>query len=100
MLNLIQHPEPALAPPVILNLIQDPEFMCLQISYLEALCISDNLVPSAAESAMAELLDMLSKDGRGLDPSLCAACGECESKCPNHLPVSELMSAAKEKWPG
>lgn len=61
---------------------------------------SNLLVPSAAESAMTELLDMLSKDGRGLDPSLCVACGECESKCPNKLPVSELMSAAKDKWPG
>ena len=21
----------------------------------------------------------------------CAACGECEGKCPNHLPISDLM---------
>jgi len=61
---------------------------------------SNLLVPSIAETTMQELLDQLSKDGQGFDPSLCVACGECEAKCPNHLPVSELMSAAKDKWPG
>lgn len=61
---------------------------------------SNLLVPSIADATMQELLDRLSKDGQGFDPSLCVACGQCESKCPNHLPVSELMSAARDKWPG
>ena len=61
---------------------------------------SNLLVPSIADSAMQDLLDQRSKDGQGFDPALCVACGECESKCPNHLPVSELMAASKEKWPG
>jgi len=29
----------------------------------------------------------------------CTVCKSCEEKCPNRLPVSELMAAAKEKWP-
>lgn len=61
---------------------------------------SNLLVPSAADSAMEELLKRLSEDAQGYDPSLCAACGQCEPKCPNNLPISELMAAAKEKWPG
>jgi len=61
---------------------------------------SNLLVPSVAESTMNELLDLLSRDGAGFDPSLCTACGQCEPKCPNHLPISELMAAAKDKWPG
>lgn len=60
---------------------------------------SNLLVPSVADSAMNGLLEKLSSDGAGYDPSLCVACKVCESKCPNKLPVAELMAAAKEKWP-
>lgn len=60
---------------------------------------SNLLVPSVADATMANLREMLSKDGAGYDPSACAACGQCESKCPNNLPISELMASAKEKWP-
>ncbi len=57
------------------------------------------LVPSLADAALADLVDRLAVDPTSYDPSLCAACKACESKCPNHLPVSELMAAAVEKWP-
>lgn len=61
---------------------------------------SNLLVPSAADAAREELVERLLEDPQGYDPSLCAACGQCEPKCPNNLPISELMAAAKEKWPG
>lgn len=61
---------------------------------------SNLLVPSVAETAMEALLNQLSTDPKGYDPSLCVACGQCEAKCPNNLPISELMAEAKEKWAG
>lgn len=60
---------------------------------------SNLLLPSMADSTMDELVSMLSRDGRGMDPGLCVGCGQCEAKCPNKLPVAKLMTAAKDKWP-
>ena len=56
------------------------------------------MVPSMADVALQELADRLSENPEGLDPSLCTACKACEKLCPNHIPVSELMQAALDKW--
>ena len=56
------------------------------------------LIPSNADTALSKLIDALSLDPSGYNPSLCASCGLCESKCPNKLPVSQLMSEAAAKW--
>lgn len=61
---------------------------------------SNVLVPSTAEAAMLDLAEKLAADPTGYNPSLCTACKSCEEKCPNRLPVSDLMAAATEKWPG
>jgi len=60
---------------------------------------SNMLVPSIADAAADELRDALAANPEGLDPSKCVACKICESKCPNHLPISELMADAATKWP-
>ena len=56
------------------------------------------LIPSNADAALTKLIDVLDSDPTGYNPSLCSACGICESKCPNKLPVSQLMTEASEKW--
>lgn len=61
---------------------------------------SNLLVPSTHDSALEQLLLTLAEEGEGFDPRLCTACGTCEEKCPNKLPVSKLMAAAAERWPG
>jgi uncharacterized protein len=60
---------------------------------------SNMLVPSATEEAFATLAQKLAENPTGYDPSLCEACKACEAKCPNKLPISDLMAAATEKWP-
>jgi predicted aldo/keto reductase-like oxidoreductase len=60
---------------------------------------SNLLVPSTADQALAQLAQALAANSEGFDPSLCTACGTCESKCPNSLPISNLMAKAAERWP-
>ena len=60
---------------------------------------SNMLVPSAAEEAFATLAQKLTENPTGYDPSLCEACKACEAKCPNKLPISDLMAKATDKWP-
>ena len=60
---------------------------------------TDMRIPSSAEQAKVDLAAQIAAGQEGLDPSLCDACGRCESKCPNHIPVSRLMEAAAEAWP-
>lgn len=55
------------------------------------------LVPSTADDAYDTLVEKIAENPGGYDPGLCVACRICEEKCPNHLPVSELMAAAKDK---
>ena len=57
------------------------------------LCI-DLLIPSAADAARAKIAERLP----GHDPSACTACKQCEEKCPNKIPVAEMMAAAAEEW--
>lgn len=59
---------------------------------------SSLLTPSTADVALDYLAARLASGAEGYDPSLCNACRACEEKCPNRLPVSDLMSAAAEKW--
>ena len=56
-------------------------------------------IPSMAEQAGADARAHVEADEEGWDPSVCTACGECEAKCPNKIPVSELMAAAADAWP-
>jgi uncharacterized protein len=58
------------------------------------------LVPRTSESTLADLAQRLASNPSGYDPSLCTACKTCESKCPNKLPISEMMSDALRLWPG
>jgi hypothetical protein len=60
---------------------------------------SSLLLPSTADEAWEKLAERLAADPVGFDPSLCGACGQCESKCPNKLPVAELMGKAARLWP-
>lgn len=60
---------------------------------------SDLLVPRTAETAMGELETKLASGIEGHDPSACTTCKTCESKCPNKLPISELMTDAATRWP-
>ena len=60
---------------------------------------TDMRIPSTADPARHTLTEQLAAGAEGLDPSLCDACGRCESKCPNKIPVSRLMEAAAEVWP-
>lgn len=60
---------------------------------------SNTLVPSAADEAFEKLAELLAADPTGYDPSLCIACKQCEEKCPNRLPISDLMSQAAQVWP-
>lgn len=60
---------------------------------------SNTLVPSVADEAFELLAQRLAADPTGYDPARCVACGQCEAKCPNKLPVAELMGKAAQVWP-
>lgn len=60
---------------------------------------SNTLVPSASDEAFEMLAERLVADPTGYNPALCSVCRQCEEKCPNKLPVSDLMSKAAEVWP-
>ncbi len=56
-------------------------------------------IPRHVESATAEIIAGLAAGDGSWDPSVCTACGECEAKCPNKIPISELMAGAAQIWP-
>lgn len=60
---------------------------------------SNLLVPSQVEEALEDLAARWASSPEGFDPSVCTACGACESKCPNKLPISQLMADAATRWP-
>jgi len=60
---------------------------------------TDMRIPSTAEAARAEVAAKLAAGEEGWDPSLCDKCRQCEEKCPNRIPVTQLMEAAVEIWP-
>jgi predicted aldo/keto reductase-like oxidoreductase len=57
------------------------------------------LVPSLSADAKEAYIGKVTAGARGLDPAVCTACKQCEQKCPNRLPVSRLMGAARAIWP-
>jgi predicted aldo/keto reductase-like oxidoreductase len=59
---------------------------------------TDLRVPGLAQEARKTLLEKLAANPVGLDPAACVKCGQCEAKCPNKIPVSELMAAAASVW--
>ncbi|MBN1350490.1 aldo/keto reductase [candidate division KSB1 bacterium] len=86
-----------------------PDRLCSQCRYCgkcpegilipEVLEIYTNLqLPAFAEDARQHLGAMIKLDPEGYDPAACTACRQCEEKCPNKLPVSEMMAAAAELW--
>ena len=60
---------------------------------------TDLLVPSTAEAARTQLAEKLQAQPDAYDPARCTACRQCEEKCPNRIPVSELMAEAANIWP-
>jgi uncharacterized protein len=58
------------------------------------------LVPSLAEEAREAHVARVATGAKGLDPAVCTACKQCEQKCPNKIPVSQLMEAARSIMPG
>ena len=55
---------------------------------------TDLLIPSMADAARAKIAE----HAAGHDPSTCTACKQCEEKCPNGIPVSEMMAEAAKTW--
>ena len=56
-------------------------------------------IPSMAAEAEELIRSKQASGEGGWDPSVCDACGQCQEKCPNKLPVAELMKEAAEVWP-
>jgi hypothetical protein len=52
------------------------------------------LVPSLAQAARKAWDARIASDASRYAPATCTRCGQCEAKCPNKIPVSELMAAA------
>jgi predicted aldo/keto reductase-like oxidoreductase len=57
------------------------------------------LVPSLSADARQAYIVRVTGGARGLDPVACTACKQCEQKCPNKIPVSQLMEAARHILP-
>jgi len=90
--------------------VVNPRHLCSACGYCGR-CPQGILIPKVLEAATDLRIPSLGADTRelvrkrigekaeGWDPSACTACGECEAKCPNKLPIAELMAQAAEIWP-
>lgn len=56
------------------------------------------LVPSMADASRELLAENLAGNPDGYNPARCVACKVCEGRCPNELPISELMAKAAARW--
>jgi predicted aldo/keto reductase-like oxidoreductase len=57
------------------------------------------LVPSLSADARQAYVARVTDGAKGLDPATCTACKQCEQKCPNKIPISQLMEAARNIVP-
>jgi len=69
------------------------------VSALSFGCMRFKDADSAVGAAVADIRNRVAAGEEGWVPSACTACGECEAKCPNRIPISELMASATEGWP-
>lgn len=86
----------------------NPRHLCSACGYCGQ-CPAGILIPKVLEAATATKVPSMAAEAvaliqshagdEGWDPSVCTACGECQDKCPNKLPIAELMKAAAESWP-
>ena len=67
---------------------------CPQDVYIPAIFSQYNRVSmfDAEEAARETYLDILNKQGRGVDK--CVQCGLCETKCPQGVPIMEKLKEA------
>ena len=59
---------------------------------------SSMLIPSAAQDARQKMISLFRNDPESYDPAQCTGCKQCEAKCPNKLPISDIMGDATLIW--
>jgi predicted aldo/keto reductase-like oxidoreductase len=84
--------------------------LCTQCRYCGE-CPEGILIPEVLEqytylqiermksAAQVQIREMRAADPVGYQPAQCRACRQCEEKCPNRLPISDMMAHAASLWP-